>query len=433
MKIVVVGAGIAGLAAAYRLSQCNHEVTVLEASDRIGGRIYAVEFEGFRFQAGARITTGADNFLVNLIHNLGLDLQPKKNGLTSAVYRDGRFQEINLLSPKEILSALSLPGKLGLFRMAPYLLLSRPPSRYHLEQAAGPDSPETMPEFLYSHGAEEAYNLCFWPQLQVLCNYLPEDLSRKAFLALFASYLGAKTIHLADGMDILPRRLAEHSKQVVTNAVVRCIEADTTGQVTVSYDGKTHQQLTADRVVVATPASKARRLFQKLRPAWRNLFSQVAYSQSCTVFFTSESDYQPTIHHMIVPDTKIGISSMGFQERRGKEWLIECELRPGTFCLSSSDDVLALQAEAGVTMLFPLLKDTIRSRLVVRWPEQVPCLRPGYLDALKRFWTDPQEGPVFFCGDYLAGPSVAGAMYTGLECADRLMAWPLKQISDQMV
>jgi len=39
MECVVIGAGLAGLAAGYRLAQKNCKVTVLEASDRIGGRI----------------------------------------------------------------------------------------------------------------------------------------------------------------------------------------------------------------------------------------------------------------------------------------------------------------------------------------------------------------------------------------------------------
>ncbi len=72
-------------------------------------------------------------------------------------------------------------------------------------------------------------------------------------------------------------------------------------------------------------------------------------------------------------------------------------------------------------MIFPALRGTFRAQRIFKWQEEVPTFRPGYLDALKRFWENPQEGPVYFCGDYFAGPSTGGALYTGLECAERLL------------
>ncbi len=52
MKIVVIGAGIAGLAASALLAREGHEVTVLEARSEIGGRAGTWESDGFRFDTG---------------------------------------------------------------------------------------------------------------------------------------------------------------------------------------------------------------------------------------------------------------------------------------------------------------------------------------------------------------------------------------------
>ena len=43
MRVVVAGAGFAGLLAAYRVVQAGHEVVVLEARDRVGGRVWSQE------------------------------------------------------------------------------------------------------------------------------------------------------------------------------------------------------------------------------------------------------------------------------------------------------------------------------------------------------------------------------------------------------
>ncbi|WP_159058211.1 FAD-dependent oxidoreductase, partial [Streptomyces europaeiscabiei] len=55
--VVVIGAGIAGLAAAHGLLDRGARVTVLEASDRVGGKLLPGEI------AGARVDLGAESML----------------------------------------------------------------------------------------------------------------------------------------------------------------------------------------------------------------------------------------------------------------------------------------------------------------------------------------------------------------------------------
>ncbi len=57
MKIVVVGAGFGGLAAAIRLRAQGHEVTLIEALDQPGGRARVFRRQGFTFDAGPTIVT----------------------------------------------------------------------------------------------------------------------------------------------------------------------------------------------------------------------------------------------------------------------------------------------------------------------------------------------------------------------------------------
>ncbi|MDQ2931927.1 MAG: phytoene desaturase [Gemmatimonadota bacterium] len=57
MKIVVIGSGFGGLAAAIRLCAQGHDVTILEKLDKPGGRAYVFEQDGFTFDAGPTIIT----------------------------------------------------------------------------------------------------------------------------------------------------------------------------------------------------------------------------------------------------------------------------------------------------------------------------------------------------------------------------------------
>ena len=57
MRIVVVGSGFGGLAAAIRLQAQGHQVTIVEKLDKAGGRAYVFEQDGFTFDAGPTIIT----------------------------------------------------------------------------------------------------------------------------------------------------------------------------------------------------------------------------------------------------------------------------------------------------------------------------------------------------------------------------------------
>ena len=98
MRVVVVGAGFAGLMAAWRLTQGGCEVVVLEARDRVGGRVWSQELiPGDRrtvIERGAEFVLDGYDVLREVLAELGLELagtamsyyqrEPRGGGLVAA-------------------------------------------------------------------------------------------------------------------------------------------------------------------------------------------------------------------------------------------------------------------------------------------------------------------------------------------------------------
>ena len=70
-RIVVIGAGVGGLAAAIRLAAAGHRVVVHERSPAVGGKLGFYERDGFRFDTGPSLLT-----LPRVFDDLGLGLAP---------------------------------------------------------------------------------------------------------------------------------------------------------------------------------------------------------------------------------------------------------------------------------------------------------------------------------------------------------------------
>ena len=82
LRVVVVGAGIAGLAAARQLRMWGHRPLVLEAQKRIGGRVLTEELGGVPVDMGAMLLVGTvGNPLVALCEQLGRTLLSHSSSL----------------------------------------------------------------------------------------------------------------------------------------------------------------------------------------------------------------------------------------------------------------------------------------------------------------------------------------------------------------
>ena len=115
VAVVVVGAGLAGLAAARHLTARGVEVTVLEASDGVGGRVRTDVVDGFRFDRGFQLYNPAYPEGARVLDHEALDLRPFIAGARIVISRSGRRQVERVADPRREPSWLvpSLLARIG--------------------------------------------------------------------------------------------------------------------------------------------------------------------------------------------------------------------------------------------------------------------------------------------------------------------------------
>lgn len=426
---IVVGAGIAGLTAAYQLKKAGHDVLVFDQNDYAGGRMFTVDWEGFRVDGGAKFVTTSDRSLLDMVRELGLEDQLVKSdkGLTITIYRDGKMHSANFLSIPSYLSwsGVSLRARLAMLKLIPHFLrLGRMKSVYHLEQAAGPDDQITYEQFFNTSINQEMFEYWAIPMFETMCAYTGEHVSRKAFLALMVSYLNADSVTFRGGIGVLPEKLSSQLNVALNTQVTKLEPYPDGSGAKVTYRSSGQEKiLAAERVVVAVPGNYVLELFDEPRPAWKEFFPKVGFSTGALQYHICKTDYQPPVEGTFIPrSARLPINSVSFEQYKDGQWLLLTDPSVYVFDMNEREEVLVERAVKVAIMIFPELKDTFVAHRIFRWREKVPTFRPGYLDALVKFWEEPQEGPVYFCGDYFAGPSTGGALFTGKECAERVLA-----------
>ena len=429
-QAIVVGAGIAGLTAAYRLQQAGLAVRVLEAAPHVGGRMITIHWHDYAIDPGAEFVSGAEKYLLGMVQELGiqdrlLNYSEEQVGFEVGVMRGGQVYTVNFMAPLQFLTwkGLSVGARLSLIKLLPYLIRYGRYDPYHPEAAPGDDS-ETMEQFFYRKISGELFEYWVEPTMDVFCGYTADDLSAKMTLLLFGNYLGTKLYTFKGGLGFFAEALASRLDVATSARVTRIVPAaDGRGaRVTYEQDGRI-ASLDADVVVVAVTGDTVLDLFAEPRPAWRAFFPQVRYTRVGIVYHLIEHD-DPALDRggiMFPRKEPWKLSALGWSRKPDGRLLAMSDLKAHLYDPQMSDEELRRIITAEVVRAVPAFAGRIVDQMVFRWPRKLPAMPPGYLTALKAFKADPQEGPVYFCGDYLIAGSTGAALASGWQAADRVL------------
>ena len=92
-RVLVIGAGMAGLTAARKLAEAHRHVMVLEARNRVGGRIFTLRERNEVLELGAEFIHGRPPELWRLIQEA--DLETYQVDGAHACHKDGKLQKCN--------------------------------------------------------------------------------------------------------------------------------------------------------------------------------------------------------------------------------------------------------------------------------------------------------------------------------------------------
>lgn len=259
-KVLVLGAGLAGLAAAWELKKAGHQVTVLKARNRPGGRVSTLRepfAEGLYAEEGAAAYGGAYTHALRFIEEFGLEKLPYPFPEKTIVYHlNGKRIEVapgqGTQWPFELSAKEQGKDPLSLVKM--YIIDTLPkeagdPDLWKKEPVVSMDK-LSLEEYLRKQGASEGViNLI--KNTQWFAAVPNETSALSMAVSDFGLFMSAMPFVLKGGNDQLPKELASRMQEQIKYGVeVSRVKDDGSGVTVTDTNGK---EYSAEEVIVAVP------------------------------------------------------------------------------------------------------------------------------------------------------------------------------------
>jgi protoporphyrinogen/coproporphyrinogen III oxidase len=456
MKLVVVGGGISGLAAAYRAVELARErsipleLTVLEARDRLGGTIATERVGGFIVESGPDSFLSEKPWALALCRRLRIEdrlVRTDDRSRKVFVWRRGRLHPLpegfQLLAPTRWrpFVASSLFSWRGKLRMALDVLVPRGSGAL----ARGDAGDESLGSFVRRRLGAEALERVAQPLVAGIYTADPDDLSLSATMprflelerrerslilglwrarrraldsetsdarwSLFVSFIGG----MSEMVDALAARLPRGSVTVGrrVNTIGRL-----DGRWTVLTAGG--DRVIADGVVLAADAQATARIVRYLDPSLAGLLGEIPLASAATIslgYRRADVPHPLDGFGFVVPRTEgrallaATFSSVKYPGRAPDAHVLLRGFVGGALhaeILAEDDASLVARARTELREALGITAPPVLVR-VARWPASMPQYHVGHLARVAAIERRLEFGP---------GLALAGSAYRGVGIAD---------------
>ncbi len=454
--VIVVGAGIAGLSAAWRLRHRN--VMVLEADHRVGGRVRSERRGPYWLNWGGHVYAGAGSATQSLVDSVGVQSAPvlgllKGLHINGKLYLDGKLETTPFRAPMSFQSRIALITKGVKIRYAVHkyakMVAKRPGEDHRVHQQRVYDfmNDQTFSEWIGP--LPEDTDALFRPTIS-RCAGTPEQVATGAGVGYFNLVLtkgdgGGLSQYICGGASNLTETItAALGERVHLGAKVDEVVHEKNG-VIVRYtkDGVSYEEK-ARYVVLATQAPITREIAKDIDPKTREALDIIKYGPWLSAaFLTNETTPQvwDNTYAIATPKRSFYVAFNMSNAVRNHEPFRQQGSSIMTFSPAETAQRLINKTEPEILdillrdldEMFPGFSKTVVESQVDRWKLGGPYCFPGRAK-LQPFLTRPL-GRIYLAGDYLGTFYTETAIQTGqtaaMDILSHLGTESLKTVADK--